>query len=159
MNILIVYDSVFGNTEKIALSISKAFEGENVTLLKAADVKPESFNKTDLLIFGSPTRAFRPTKTISALFKKLPKNSLNGIKCAAFDTRMNVKDINSKLFEFLAKKFGYAAENMLKKASKKGGKPISGEGFFVKESKGPIADGETERADIWAKNLLNNTAD
>jgi len=83
MKVLIIYDSVFGNTEKIAQAIGNAFGSqEGVEILRASDVKPERLAGLDVLIVGSPTRAFRATPAISNFLKTIPKNGLKGGKVA-----------------------------------------------------------------------------
>ena len=63
MQILIVYDSVFGNTEKIAAAIASALTtslGDSVAveLFQAGQVQPPLLVGRDLLVVGSPTRGF-----------------------------------------------------------------------------------------------------
>ncbi|GAI96433.1 unnamed protein product [marine sediment metagenome] len=53
------------------------------------------------------------------------------------------------------KLFGYAAKPIADKLEKKGGGLIiPPEGFFIKDSKGPLKDGELERAADWAKLII-----
>lgn len=153
MKTLIIYDSFFGNTEQIAQAIGNSLGSkENVETFRVSDIKPEQLIGLDLLIVGSPTRAFRPTKAITDFLKKIPSNGLNGVKMAAFDTRISTADINSRLLNLLMKAFGYAAKPIANKLEKKGGNLIiPPEGFFVKGSEGPLKDGELERAADWAK--------
>jgi len=55
------------------------------------------------------------------------------------------------------KLFGYASKPIAYKLEKKGGTLIiSPEGFFVKESEGPLKDGDLERAVDWTK-LITKT--
>ena len=96
MKTLIIYDSVFGNTEKVAKAISKAFAKE-VEIAKVSEVKIEQLCGLNLLIVGSPTRAFRPTKELTAFLREIPENSLKKVRIAAFDTRVDVKELNNKL--------------------------------------------------------------
>jgi len=156
MKVLIIYDSVFGNTEKIAQAISSSFGSkENVETLRISDVKSEKLIGLNLLIVGSPTRAFRPTKAITNFLKKIPSNDLKGVKVAAFDTRISTADMNSRLLNILVKLFGYAAKPIADKLEKKGGSLIiPPEGFLVKESEGPLKDGQRERAADWAKLII-----
>ena len=66
MNVLVIYDSVFGNTEQIAQAIGKAFGSqEDVDVIRVSDAKLEQLAGLELLLVGSPTRAFRPTKAIT----------------------------------------------------------------------------------------------
>lgn len=153
MKTLIVYDSVFGNTEQIAQAIGSSLGSkENVGTFRVSDVKPEQLIGLDLLIVGSPTRAFKPTKAIVDFLKKIPSDGLKGVKVAAFDTRISTTDINSRLLGMVMKLFGYAAKPIANKLKKKGGDLIVyPEGFFVKGTEGPLKDGELERAANWVK--------
>ena len=87
----------------------------------------------------------------------LPAGALQGIKTAAFDTRMSVKDAKVWILTILVKIFGYAAEPMAKKLQAKGGQPTgTPAGFLVKGTEGPLFDGELERAAAWAQGLTAN---
>jgi len=156
MKVLIIYDSVFGNTEKIAQAIGNSLDSkENVETLRVSDVKPEQLIGLELLIVGSPTRIFKPTKAIMNFLNKIPLNGIKGIKVAAFDTRISIADVSSRLLNILVKLFGYAAKPIADKLEKKGGNLIIlPEGFFVIDSKGPLKDGELERAADWAKLIM-----
>lgn len=152
---LIIYDSIFGNTEKIATAIGGSLGSqEEVGVLRVGDVKPEQLTGLKLLIVGSPTRAFRPTPAIAALLKTIPTNSLKGVRVAAFDTRISVKDVNNLLLNIMVRIFGYAAAPIAASLTKNGGVlALPPEGFFVKESEGPLKEGELERAAAWAKQI------
>ncbi len=157
MKSLVIYDSVFGNTEKIAQAVGMALSsGSTNQVVKVTAATPALLAGLDLLVVGSPTRAFRPTEGISKFLKGLPDNALSGIKAAAFDTRMDVQKVNNKLLTFMAKRMGYADGAMTKLLQKKGGQ-LAGPtaGFFVRESEGPLEDGELERAAEWAKTIFS----
>jgi flavodoxin I len=149
MKALIVYDSVYGNTEKIARAIAEAISpsGE-VKVVQAGEASPSELESIDLLIVGSPTHGGRPTPAIQDLINKMPQPSLQGINVAAFDTRIPTK---------LVRVFGYAAGRIAGNLKKKGGTLVaSPEGFFVTASKGPLKEGELERAAGWAKGILES---
>jgi len=154
MKIVIIYDSVFGNTQKLAEEMGEVLKGNKVDILKPAQATSSIIEKADVVIVGSPTRAFNPTKEISAFLKSIPAKYLKGKKALAFDTRMNIEEMNSKVFNFFEKVFGYAGENIEKSLMKKGADMLlPHEGFFVKDSEGPLADGELERAKNWVEVL------
>jgi flavodoxin len=159
MKILIVYDSVFGNTLKVAQAIEQALSVDNrVEISSVSAVKPEQMNGVDVLIVGSPTRAFSPTKPMTAFLKTTTSKDLKKVKVLSFDTRANLGDVNSKFLNVMVKLFGYAAEPMLKGLLKKGGEfVVSAEGFFVNGNEGPMKDGELERAARWARQSLHLT--
>jgi len=157
MKALVVYDSVFGNTEKIAQAIGKAlaYLGE-VEALRVAQVPSEpAWTELKLLIVGSPTRAFKATPAIKTWINRFSRSALKGVNVAAFDTRIAVKDVDSSVGRFFVKTFGYAADPIAKQLKSKGGTLIvPPEGFFVEGTEGPLRDGELERAAEWAKHVI-----
>jgi len=78
MRVLIVYDSVYGNTEKIAKAIGGAITGE-VKVLRVDEANPSELKTIDLFIVGSPTQGGRPTPAIRDFLNKVPEPSLKGI--------------------------------------------------------------------------------
>lgn len=155
MNVLVVYDSVFGNTEKVAREIGRALEsGATVKTLLVTEVDADQLSGVQLLVTGSPTRAFRPTQGIGGWLKNLPPGSLQGVTVAAFDTRIAAQDISSPVLRFLVSAMGYAAKSIAKRLEKAGGKLAAPpEGFAVEGTEGPLKQGELERAAEWAKRL------
>ena len=65
MKALIIYDTQFGNTEKIARAIGNGFEGD-IKVMKVQDVKPEDIAWAKTVIIGSPTQGGRPTMPIKS---------------------------------------------------------------------------------------------
>lgn len=159
MKALIIYDSVFGNTEQIARAIGAALVPHmQVETLRVSTVRPEQLTECQLLIVGSPTRGFRPTEGVTNFLKGLSIVALKGIKVAAFDTRFAISDIKSSFVKILVRVGGYAAKPIADRLKKKGGSLIAPpEGFFVKDIEGPLEEGELERAADWAKQLLAAT--
>ncbi|BFN38084.1 flavodoxin family protein [Fidelibacter multiformis] len=159
MKILIVYDSFFGNTEQIALAIGKGFEGMGeVQVKRPGNVEEKDYKGIDFLFVGSPTRKFTATKAIKMFIKNIPSKSLQGVKTAAFDTRIDVKKINNRLLNTFVSFFGYAAEPLSERLKKKGGKIVlPPEGFYVLDSEGPLQEGEYERAIEWAKGAFQES--
>ena len=150
MKALIVYDSMYGNTEKIAKSIGGAIAGD-VKVLRIGEVNPSELESIDLLIVGSPTQGFRPTKSVQTFIESIPGNALKGIDVAAFDTRIPASDVGTGL-RLLMKMGGYAAPRIADALKKKGGNlAVPPEGFFVKDKEGPLKEEELERAASWAE--------
>jgi flavodoxin I len=151
MKALIVYDSVFGNTQKLAEAMAAALDSSAVRM---SEVPVQKLKETELLLVGSPTRAFRPTPAIIEWLKNLPGDALKGIRAAAFDSRVSPDNVNSCALKFMMKKLGYAGLDIEKELKKKGADIAAPpQGFFVKESEGPLAEGEEARAAAWAKSL------
>jgi len=70
MKVLIVYDSVYGNTGKIAKAIGDAITGE-VKVLRVGEVNSSELKTFGLLIVGSPTHGGRPTPAIQDFLNKI----------------------------------------------------------------------------------------
>lgn len=152
MKSLVVYDSVFGNTEKVAQAIAAALQTTAVPVVQAT---PDQLEGLDLLIVGSPTRSFRPTEGALQLLNALSKNHLVGAGVAAFDTRIDLTTIDSSVLRFIVDKGGYAANTIAKTLEKKGGRLLaSPEGFLVTGEQGPLKDGELERAAAWGEEIV-----
>ena len=157
MKSLVIFDSQFGNTERVAQSIASALgsQGE-VDVIHVKDVHPEHLTGIHCLIVGSPTQRFRPTAAISNFLKNLPEDCLKGIRVSAFDTRLTEEEINKVgILAFFVRIFGYAAKPISTQLKKKGGELIlSPEGFYVDGMEGPLLDGELERAAEWAESII-----
>lgn len=145
MRALVVYDSVYGNTEEIAKAIGGAISGGEVSVLRAGEVGPPELENIGLLVVGAPTQGGRATPAIKDFLERVSKSEINGLDAAAFDTRLVTK---------MVKIFGYAAGKIASSLKKKGAKLVAEpEGFFVDGTKGPLAEGELERAAAWGKGL------
>src|SRR5260370_29618974 len=91
MKAFIIYDSMYGNTEKIAQAIGDGLTGE-VKVVRVGEVNPSELKTCDLLILGSPVHGGRATPVLDEFIKNLPANSLQGITVSAFDTRFEAED-------------------------------------------------------------------
>lgn len=139
MKTLVIYDSTFGNTEKLASAIASELDAK---LLHAKNFTLESLQDVELLIIGSPTQAGRSTAFIQKVIDALTDNS--NIKVAVFDTRMKMKWV---------KIFGFASDRAVKKLMGKKVSVVGSEKFFVQEKEGPLFEGEIDRAKKWAKQI------
>ncbi len=148
MDALIVYDSKFGNTEKIAKAIAEKLSsyGQAKTVL-AGKADPQKISNTDILIIGSPTQAWRPTEPVQSFIKNIPEETLKGMHIAGFDTRFK----KTRLLT------GSAARIITKRLEKKGADIIiPPESFFVSGMEGPLIKEEERRASDWAKTIAEN---
>jgi flavodoxin I len=154
MKTLVVYDSVFGNTERVALRIGEVLGAETV---KVTEVNQDQLIGLGCLVVGSPTRAFNFTKEITSFLKGIPSSSLSGVKVAAFDTRMDIEKVGNVVLSFMVRFFGFADKPIADLLKKKGGTPaVPSGGFIVEESEGPLRDGELDRAADWARAIKDS---
>ena len=147
MKTLIIYDSVHGNTEKIARAIGDAIASE-VEVHHAKEVNISELDTFDLIIVGSPTHGGRPTPAVRGFLNEAPAPALKGTKVAAFDTRLPARWVRI---------FGYAAGRIGDSLERKGGElAVPPEPFFVEGTEGPLREGELERAVGWAEDVVKS---
>ena len=154
MKALVVYDSVYGNCEKISQEIAKA---TGTKAIRAGQANA-SLDGIDLLIVGSPTHGGRPVESVKSFLEKVPQGTLKGKKAAAFDTRASMKS-QGRFVKSLVGILGHAAPRIAKELQKKGA-AITAEpqGFSVKGTEGPLEEGELKRASEWAEKLCKRIA-
>ncbi len=154
MKALVIYDSFFGNTERIARAIGKGL-GDGAPVQRISATTPADLNGVEILFVGSPTRGFKPTPAITAFLASLPAGALKGVRAAAFDTRIPLESIKNPIFRLIVKTGGYADRLIEKALTAKGSTlAIPSGGFFVLESEGPLKEGELERAAEWVRSIL-----
>jgi flavodoxin len=159
MKALVVYDSAYGNTQRIAQAVGSAMgSSEDVQVLNVSEVEPDQLAGLDLLIIGSPTQRFRPKSAMSHMLNSIQDNSLKDVRVAAFDTRLTWEEINKisalAFFVRLSGDSAYAAKHLANQLKKKGGQlVVPPEGFYVEGMEGPLVQGELERAMDWGKQI------
>lgn len=146
MKTLVIYDSAYGNTEQIARAIAGAVGSPtDISIFRVGEIDSSRIKGAGLLIVGAPTNGGRPTPAMLNFLNGISEASLKGMKVATFDTRLTTK---------LVGLFGYAAGKIADNLKAKGGDLVlAPEGFFVKGSKGPLKEGELERAIAWAEKI------
>jgi flavodoxin I len=145
MKTLVIYDSLHGNTQKIAQAIGDAIGGES-TVLHASEASSAELKGYGLVFVGAPTHGGRPSPPTKEFLDKLQAGGLDGVKVAAFDTRLPSRWVRI---------FGFAAGRIAKSLERQGGTLMgSPEGFFVEGTEGPLREGELERAAAWAKEIV-----
>jgi Flavodoxin len=167
MNVAVVYESLYGNTGHIAEAVAEGLKhlGE-VTLVNVRDAQAKLVDDIDLLVAGGPTHVHgmssRKTRASAAddaekrghtkpdvegvplrdWLDALPP--VRGVKAAAFDTRAD----KPKLL------VGSAAKGIAKRLAHVGFEVVGEESFLVEGMDGPLAEGEIDRARVWAENLV-----
>jgi flavodoxin len=149
MNALIVYDSQFGNTERIALSMTEALRAfGQAQAMRVGQARTAELQGVDMLILGSPTQGWRATPAMLAFVQSIGADRLRELGVACFDTR----------FQKPRWLTGSAAVAMEKALQAKGASLVAPpESYFVQKSEGPLNSGELERAARWATALAQRT--
>ena len=144
MKALVIYDSNFGNTKRIAETIAEKL-GEGVRVLQVSDFSKKEIEGNELLVVGSPVNGWRPTEKINKFLEGFSNGQLEGIKAAAFDTKFK-NPIAGNASKRISKSLKEAGAEIVTKP----------QSFFVKGSKGPLTDGEMEKAAKWAASIKNS---
>ena len=148
---LVIYDSQYGNTKKVAEAIAKPLNNAKLVNVNAATTS--DLDGIELLIVGSPTQGGRATQAVQDFINAIPSKSLDCVKICAFDTRFKTED-QRFFIRFLMKTIDFAAPKIDKSLKTKGGKGVvKPQGFYVSDKKGPLNQGELDRAFNWLKNV------
>lgn len=142
MNTCVVYDSQFGNTERIAQAIADPLRPFGpVRVVRVDPDHPLDCQEADVLILGSPTQGFRATLAMQSFVKEVPFVLLRDLGVACFDTRVHGP-------------WGSAARHLARRLRTLGVEPlVPPMSFFVQGTQGPLIEGEVERAGRWAVSL------
>jgi len=160
---LVVYESMFGNTQRVAEVVAAGLaDSMRVALVEAAAATSSRDEDLGLLVVGGPTHAHgmsgRGTRRTAADHAEVPVVSAGiglrewfdalrsrpGVPSAAFDTRFDKPRWQTGSTGRIA------AERLRQHGYRRGGPP---ESFRVLGMTGPLADGEHERAYRWGQNL------
>lgn len=157
MNTLIIYDSAYGNTAKVAHVIeNEASTFGKTKHILAKDFKASDIEDIDVMFIGSPTQGGRPTQPITDLVNALTPNVYKRIPIAPFDTRFAVNDHGFGL-KMLMKTIGFAAPKIAAGITQKSGHLLCApEGFIVSDKEGPLLEGELKRAAQWTARILTS---
>jgi flavodoxin len=143
MNALVVYDSRFGNTERVARAIGwglAALGPIEVRSVADAEVGPG----IGLLVIGAPTHAHGISRGARDFLDGVPGEALRDLPAATFDTRY-------KKPRFLT---GSAGIGLAHRLAGHGARLLApAESFFVAGSEGPLLDGELDRATEWGREI------
>lgn len=157
MYVLVVYESMFGNTAAIARAVARGIAEHVQVGVAEVNMRPD-VTEVDALVVGGPTHAFglsRPATRADAvrqgahaptevgLREWLATLRRPGLAVAAFDTRVATAFPTGSAAKRAAKALRRAECRLLAPA----------ESFLVTGTKGPLRDGELDRARRWGAEL------
>ena len=133
MKVLIVYDTKYGNTKKVAELIGEGIsstEGNEVIINNVKDVDLNKDDSYDLILIGSPNHMGSHITSVKKFIKKISEASLKISSFAVFDTYL------TKDFEKAVKKM----EKQISKSLPNLNKASPGLSIKVGGMKGPITE-------------------
>jgi hypothetical protein len=175
MDAIVVYESMFGNTQVIARAVAQGLTADLhvIDLVEVGSAPTTLAEGLDLVVVGGPTHQFgmsRSSSRASAAGESEDElvspgiglrewlNTLQkgfaSVAAVAFDTRMQTKPKpvpGMKKPHLLPGSAAHAAERRLRKLGFHIAAPA--ESFAVEGMSGPLAVGEEDRAHDWGRSL------
>ena len=176
MRIVIVYESLFGNTHEVAEAIQdgirSAMPHAQVSCLLAAEAQQDAALGADLLIVGGPTHAHGMTSAVTRAMglraeQRVPamvpghpvapgaagpgvREWLHGLPRAGIGSLGAAFDTRGEV-----RMAGGAANGIARRLRHRGYELVTPPaGFIVEDVQGPLRAGELERACAWGADLL-----
>ena len=159
MRALVVHESMYGNTRRIAESIAAGIaETMPVDVIRTSERSPAVLSEYALVVLGGPTHAFGMSTPESraepAKRHDAPPADTVGVRewlpnlhdfqggVAVFDTRMGPRVAP-----------GAASRAMARALRRWGIRPLGRRSFLVQHMEGPLKDGELALARTWGAEL------
>lgn len=166
MRVLVVYESIFGNTRDVAEAIAAGLRERAEVVLAEVAQAPASADGFDLVVIGGPIHAWSMTRAetregarreaerehletvsegdgIREWLERL-SDATGEVRAATFDTQTKTRWFPT----------GSAAKPAAKKLRAHGFSLIAEPEHFLVEGKyGPMIDGEVDRARVWGAAL------
>jgi Flavodoxin len=178
MNVVVVYESMFGNTHEIAEAITngvrEAAPDAEVACVPVAEANPELVQVADLLIVGGPTHMRGMTSAMTRKMgitaeEKVDEAHRHDVEPGAegpgvrdwFDTLPKARrGTKGAAFDTRAEQrlAGGAAHGIAKRLRRHGYDVVADEGFIIEGTEGPLRAGESERAKTWGAALVRESA-
>jgi flavodoxin len=156
---VIAFDSYFGNTRSVAEAMKEEIErtGHEAALLNLRTSR-EVPSEGDFLMVGSPTRFKKMTRPAKRLVKKLDAKAWGAKPVAVFDTFSPYRGDDPKKAESSKKWVDPGAAGFLIALAEKRGLKVRTPPLrcSVKDMKGPLDDGELDRAREYARQFASS---
>ncbi len=164
---MVVFESMFGNTARAAAAVARGLETAGTTV-EVVDVRSAPLDLPvglDLLVVGAPTHAFSlsraATRADAVRQGASPDRALTGVRewlgqlrvAPGSSTLVAAFDTHASKVRWLPRAAG---SSILRMARRRGLSPTGRHlGLVVTDVKGPLADGERERATEFGQQLAD----
>jgi len=169
MSAVVVFESMFGNTEKIARAVADGVRSglgasaADVAVLEVGKAPDRLDDEVSLLVAGGPTHAFgmtRPSTRDDA--RKLAGDTVvsHGIGLREWLDSVTIdrSDLTTATFDTRIDKVrhlpGSAARGAAKLLRRRGHAVlVTPQSFYVSDTEGPLSDGEVDHARRWGEEV------
>ena len=158
MKAIVVYESMFGNTERVASAIADGLRRTvDTDLVEIGSIRADAAGRVDLLVVGGPTQGFSLSRKASkGTAAKVPpgREFAGGGLREWIEALPDTRHVEFVAFDTRFRKpwwlTGSAARAVASRLRRKGyGQIAPPESFFVTHAAGPLFDGEAARAKAW----------
>jgi hypothetical protein len=162
MNALIVVESMWGNTRAVADAVARGLGGDAV-VVEVGDAPTTLPADVDLLVVGGPTHAFSMSRSTT-------RHDAVGRGADAGREETGIREwlarmatwarIDVATFDTRVTKVRRLPGSAAKAAGKEVchhhlGRLVATESFYVNDTKGPLLEGELDRATLWGAQLAS----
>ena len=153
---IVVCDSRFGNTEKIARALARGLKKQSVgaDCVRVDEVDLDKLGEYDLLAIGGPTHMIGMSEPMKNFMKRLETVDIKGKIGFAFDTR-NESRMNKRSWFMLENSAAKRIEGKMKGMKVRIVKPR--ESALVNGREGPLEEGMEERFERIGAELAEST--
>ena len=169
MKALVVYESMWGNTERVAESVADGLrESMEVELVEVNQAPTEPEPDVGLIVAGGPTHAFSMSRsnTRADAVNRGADHGASGIGLREWLDRLPTGHHSQRIatFDTRVDKVRHLPGSAAKAAAKvahRHGFPRAEhvESFYVGDMEGPLLDGELERAVAWGRQIAADVAE
>lgn len=164
MKAAVVYESMFGNTARVAQAIAEGMReaGAAATLVPVAQASPEDATDCEIVVIGAPTHAFTLSTSKSratAVRDGAPDEvAVQGVR--EWLTHATPRASVLAVFDTRARSMrhwpGSAARKAARVLRQRGEAPTTRPcSFYVQSTHGPLLEGEIDRARAWGTALAS----
>jgi hypothetical protein len=165
MRAVVVFESIFGNTQSVAEAIGDGLRGRAAVVVNEVSKAPTALVGIDLLVMGGPIHAWSMSRELT---RKIARSSSQDPPSAGIGLREYLKQLPDVHGSVTAATFdtalragcwvptGSAAKPAARQLEARGFHLlVKPEHFYVAATEGPLEPGELERARAWGVGLAD----
>jgi hypothetical protein len=169
MRAIVVYESIFGNTREVAEAVADGLRSRFHVMLTEVGAGLRCLAGVDLLVIGGPIHAWTMSRAIT---RKGARDQAKEADIEPVSADIGVREflreipaatgIAAATFDTALRKSGWlptgsTAKPLAKRLERRGYRLlVPPEHFYVRDIRGPLDDGELERARSWGIGLADS---
>jgi flavorubredoxin len=161
---LVAYESMFGNTERVARAVAAGLrlEGVDATVVNVSHSEPVDLADTDLLVVGAPTHGFSLSRPVTRHDAVRQGGRTEAERIGMREWLATIAESDRRLlvatFDTRVTKVRYLPASASRRAARElaehGHKMVSAPmGFLVQDVSGPLESREVDRAIAWSRRV------